>query len=69
MGLYKNIQRFNNLVIKATGTDPTPVNCQVIIFLIIRHLFNKEFKKQVVGAKTIQTLSHAMTLAQEAKFR
>ena len=39
---------------------------QVTIILFIRHLFNKEIKKQVACAKNVQTLRHAMTLAQEA---
>ena len=33
-------------------TYPTVVACQVIIVLFIRHLFNKEIKKQVPGART-----------------
>ena len=31
--------------------DPTVVKCWVTIALFIRHIFNKEIKKQVVGEK------------------
>ena len=60
---------FIDLIIHATGADPTSVTWQVVIILFIRHLFNKEIKKQVVGTKNIQTLRHAMTLAQEAEIK
>ena len=50
------IQRFTDLVIHATGAHPTSVMCQVTIIPFIRHLFNKEIKKQVAGTKNIQTL-------------
>ena len=57
------------MVIKATGTDDTAIACQVTIVFFIRHLFNKEIQKQVAGAKSIQTLGHAMTLAQESEIK
>ena len=63
------IQRFTDLVIHTTGTDSTSVPCQVTIILYIRHLFMKKIKKQVAGAKNIQTLRHAMILAQEAQIK
>ena len=63
--LQEYIIRITDLVIHVTDAYPTSVNCQVTIILFIRHLFNKEIKKQVAGAKNIQTLRHAMTLAQE----
>ena len=50
--LQEYIQRFTDLVIQATGTDLTAMTCQVTTDLFIRHLFNKEIKKQVAGAKT-----------------
>ena len=37
--------------------------------LFIRHLFTTEIKKHVDGAKTIQTLRHAMALAQEVEIK
>ena len=77
--LQEYIQIFTDFVILTTGTDPTTVTCQVttIIFIrhlfnivmIIRHLLNNKSKKQVVVAKTTQTLRHAMTLAQEAEIK
>ena len=42
--------------------------CQVTI-VFIRHLFNKDIKKQVLGAKDIQTLRHAITLAVEEEIK
>ena len=35
----------------------------------LRHLFNKLPKKHIAGAKTIQTLRHAMTIAPEAEIK
>ena len=67
--LLEHVQRFTDLVVHTTGTDPTPVTCQVTIVLFIRHLFNKEIRKHVAGTKTIQTLRHAMTLAQETEIK
>ena len=60
---YKDLMA---LVIQASGTDPTAVT-QVTTVLFIRHLFNKKIKKQMSRAKTIQTLRHAMTWAQEVE--
>ena len=42
---------------------------QVTIILFVRHLFNKETKKQIVGAKNILAMKHAMTLVQEAEIK
>ena len=47
------VQRFSDLVIQATGTDPTAITSPVTIVLFIRCISNKEIKKQVVEAKTI----------------
>ena len=66
--LQEYIWRFTDLV-QATSTDPTAIKCQVTIFLVIRHLYLKKSKKQVAGAKTIQTLRHTLTLAQEAEIK
>ena len=57
------------MVIHTTGADSTSVTCQVTKILLIRHHFNKEIRKQVAGAKNIQTLRHAITLAQEAEIK
>ena len=65
--LQEYIQRFIGLIIDATGTHPTSVTCQVTIVVFIRHLLNKGIKRQGTGAKTTQTLKHAMTLFQEVK--
>ena len=40
--LLDYIQQLTDLVIHATGVDPTSVICQVTIIHFIRHLFNKE---------------------------
>ena len=39
----------------------------VTMVLIFTHLFNKEIKKYIARVKTIETLRHIMTLAQEAE--
>ena len=65
--LKENIQQFTALVMHITGEDSTSVTCQIIIVLFIRHLFNKEIRKQVAKAKNMQTLRHAMILVKEAE--
>ena len=65
--LQEYIQGFTDFVIQTKGTYPTAVTCQVTIVLFIRHVFDKEMRKLVAGAKTILTLRHAITLAQEAE--
>ena len=40
--LQEYIQRFTDLVMNATGTDPTTVTCKVTTVLFIRHPLNKE---------------------------
>ena len=67
--LQEYIQRFIDLVIQATGTDSTACTSQVIIVFLIIHLLNKEIKRHVAAAKTIQTLRHAITLAQETEIK
>ena len=57
------------MVIHVTVADPTSVTYQVAIILFIRHLFNKEIKKQIASAKNIQTLRHTMTIAQETEIK
>ena len=52
--LQEYIQWFMNLVILATGTDPNAVTCHVTIVLFIRHLLNKEIKKQVWEQKQVK---------------
>ena len=52
-------------MIHETGADPTLVTYQVTILLFKRHLFSKEIKKEVVGAKNIESVRHARTLVQE----
>ena len=66
-GCKWNPARVHPKIQHATGSDPTSVTCQVTIILFIVHLFNKEIKKQVAGAKNNLTLRHAMTLAQEVE--
>ena len=51
--LQEYIPRFTDLVIHSTGTEPTSGTCQVTIILCIRHLFDKEIKKQVTGTENI----------------
>ena len=63
------IQRFTGLVIHATHAEHSSATCQVTVILLIRHHFNKETKKQIAGMKNIQTLRHAMALAQEAEIK
>ena len=67
--LQQYIQRFTDLLIYITGTEPTAVTCQVSIGLFTRHLLNKEIKKQVAGAKTTKTLRHSMTLSQQTEIK
>ena len=67
--LQEYIQRFTDLVIQATGTDPTTMICQVTLALFIRHPFNKEIKKHFSGTKMIWPLRYVMTLAQEAEIK
>ena len=40
--LCEYIQRFNHLVIQTAGTVSTAMTCQVKIFLLFKHLFNKK---------------------------
>ena len=55
MRLYRNASSDSLIrVLHATGTDSTSVICQVTIVLFIRHLFNRELKKQVAGAIIIR---------------
>ena len=51
------------------GIDPTAVICQVTIVFLMRYAFYKEIKKQVAGAKTIQTLRHTMALVHETEIK
>ena len=67
--LQEYIQRLTNLVIHATGADPSSVTYQVTIILFIKHLFSKEIKKQVAGTKIIQTFRHARTPALETEIK
>ena len=67
--LQEYIQRFTDLVIPTTGKDLSEVTCHVTNAFSIRHLLNKKIKKQIAGAKTIQPLSHSLTLAQEAEIK
>ena len=67
--LQENSQRFKDLVIQATGTNPTAVTCQVRSVLFIGHQFNKVGKEQVVGVQIIQTLRYAMFLAHEVEIK
>ena len=67
--LQEYIQIFAYLLIHATGIDSTAGFFPSNHILFIKYIFNKEIKKEVAGAKTIQTLRHAMTLAQEAEIK
>ena len=52
------------------GADPTSVTSHVTIILFTIHPVNKEIKKkQFSSVKNIQTLWHAMTLAQEEEIK
>ena len=42
---------------------------QVTIVFLLRHPFNTEIKKHGAGKNNIQTIRHAMTLAQEAEIK
>ena len=52
--MQEYLQRFTDLVIQATGTDPTTVTYHGTFILFIQHTFNKEIKNKAAGAKTIQ---------------
>ena len=49
--LKEHILQFTDLIIHATGTDLTSLTCHITIILFIRHLFNKEIKKEVARGR------------------
>ena len=53
--LYKNTYKIHRLIEKVMGIDPANITNQVIIFLFIKNLYNKD-TWWVVGAKTINVL-------------
>ena len=53
-------------MIHVTDAERTSTTWYIINIVFIRHLFNREIKKQGATTKNIQTLSYAMTLTQEA---
>ena len=57
------IQKFTNLSEKAIVIDPANTTNRVIIFLFIKNLYKKDIRRQVAGAKTINTLADAFRLA------
>ena len=49
--LQEYIKRIMDLKIQATVSHPIAITCWVTIMLLIRHLFHKEIKNQMAGAK------------------
>ena len=45
------------------GIDSTNITYREIIFLFIKHLYNKDIRRWVAGTKTINTLADAFRLA------
>ena len=48
---------------KAIGVDPANITNRVPIFLFIKNLYNRNIRKRVAGAKVVNSLADAFTLA------
>ena len=48
------------------GADPANITNKVIIFVIIKNLYNHDIQKCIAGAKTIHTLVDTFKLAHQS---
>ena len=55
--LQQYIQNFTDLTEKTMGVDPANITNWVVMFLLIKNLYNKDIRWWIAGAKTINTLA------------